>query len=88
MRELFSTTLHAETSFSEGITTFLGTKKVLLVVSVQLQVKSKYDDYILVGAEPCPLPASPPSPRSWVGARGGSCVTLPPCHNPVHLPRC
>ncbi|KAM6117910.1 LOW QUALITY PROTEIN: capping protein, Arp2/3 and myosin-I linker protein 2 [Pterocles gutturalis] len=32
----------------EGITTFLGTKKVLLVTSVQLQVKSKYDDYILV----------------------------------------
>ncbi|XP_009890705.1 PREDICTED: leucine-rich repeat-containing protein 16C, partial [Charadrius vociferus] len=32
----------------EGITAFLGTKKVLLVLSVQLQVKSKYDDYILV----------------------------------------
>ncbi|NXP45697.1 CARL2 protein, partial [Heliornis fulica] len=32
----------------EGITTFLGTKKVLLVMSVQLQVKSKYDDYVLV----------------------------------------
>ncbi|NXD72165.1 CARL2 protein, partial [Eolophus roseicapillus] len=32
----------------EGITTFLGTKEVLLVMSVQLQVKSKYDDYILV----------------------------------------
>ncbi|XP_010583490.1 PREDICTED: leucine-rich repeat-containing protein 16C [Haliaeetus leucocephalus] len=32
----------------EGITAFLGTKKVLLVMSVQLQVKSKYDDYILV----------------------------------------
>ncbi|KAK1188793.1 CARL2 protein, partial [Pygoscelis papua] len=32
----------------EGITTFLGTKKVVLVMSVQLQVKSKYDDYILV----------------------------------------
>ncbi|XP_029821361.1 LOW QUALITY PROTEIN: capping protein, Arp2/3 and myosin-I linker protein 2 [Manacus vitellinus] len=32
----------------EGITTFLGTKKVLLVLSVQLQVKSKYDDFILV----------------------------------------
>ncbi|NXH12439.1 CARL2 protein, partial [Bucco capensis] len=32
----------------EGITTFLETKKVLLVMSVQLQVKSKYDDYILV----------------------------------------
>ncbi|NXW23190.1 CARL2 protein, partial [Circaetus pectoralis] len=32
----------------EGITTFLGTKKVLLVMSIQLQVKSKYDDYILV----------------------------------------
>ncbi|KAM6409274.1 LOW QUALITY PROTEIN: capping protein, Arp2/3 and myosin-I linker protein 2 [Rhynochetos jubatus] len=31
-----------------GITAFLGTKKVLLVTSVQLQVKSKYDDYILV----------------------------------------
>ncbi|NWR62425.1 CARL2 protein, partial [Bucorvus abyssinicus] len=33
---------------SEGITAFLGTKKVLLVLSIQLQVKSKYDDYILV----------------------------------------
>ncbi|NXL62894.1 CARL2 protein, partial [Chordeiles acutipennis] len=32
----------------EGITAFLGTKKVLLVMNVQLQVKSKYDDYILV----------------------------------------
>ncbi|XP_061863544.1 capping protein, Arp2/3 and myosin-I linker protein 2 [Colius striatus] len=32
----------------EGITTLLGTKKVLLVLSIQLQVKSKYDDYILV----------------------------------------
>ncbi|XP_074737576.1 capping protein, Arp2/3 and myosin-I linker protein 2 [Strix uralensis] len=32
----------------EGITTFLGTKKVVLVMSIQLQVKSKYDDYILV----------------------------------------
>ncbi|NWT73318.1 CARL2 protein, partial [Prunella himalayana] len=32
----------------EGITTFLGTKKVLLVLSIQLQVKSKYDDFILV----------------------------------------
>ncbi|XP_075289838.1 capping protein, Arp2/3 and myosin-I linker protein 2 [Opisthocomus hoazin] len=32
----------------EGITAFLGTKKVLLVMSVQLQVKSKYDDCILV----------------------------------------
>ncbi|KAM8984697.1 capping protein, Arp2/3 and myosin-I linker protein 2 isoform 2-T2 [Ara ararauna] len=32
----------------EGITTFLGTKEVLLVLSVQLQVKSKYDDYTLV----------------------------------------
>ncbi|KAM6195025.1 capping protein, Arp2/3 and myosin-I linker protein 2 [Sarcoramphus papa] len=32
----------------EGITAFLGTKKILLVMSVQLQVKSKYDDYILV----------------------------------------
>ncbi|NXN42239.1 CARL2 protein, partial [Rhinoptilus africanus] len=32
----------------EGITAFLGTKKVLLVMSIQLQVKSKYDDYVLV----------------------------------------
>ncbi|NXR52510.1 CARL2 protein, partial [Hippolais icterina] len=32
----------------EGITTFLGTKKVLLVLSIQLEVKSKYDDFILV----------------------------------------
>ncbi|XP_064375391.1 capping protein, Arp2/3 and myosin-I linker protein 2 [Dromaius novaehollandiae] len=32
----------------EGITAFLGTKKILLVKKVQLQVKSKYDDYILV----------------------------------------
>ncbi|OWK61712.1 Leucine-rich repeat-containing protein 16C [Lonchura striata] len=38
--------------FSEGITAFLGTKKVLLVLSIQLQVKSKYDDFILVCAEP------------------------------------
>ncbi|XP_075571179.1 capping protein, Arp2/3 and myosin-I linker protein 2 [Pelecanus crispus] len=36
------------TELQEGITAFLGTKKVLLVMSVQLQVKSKYDDYILV----------------------------------------
>ncbi|NWX50140.1 CARL2 protein, partial [Steatornis caripensis] len=34
--------------FSESITSFLGTKKVLPVMSVQLQVKSKYDDYMLV----------------------------------------
>ncbi|NWW52635.1 CARL2 protein, partial [Pedionomus torquatus] len=33
---------------SEGITAFLGPKKILLVMSIQLQVKSKYDDYILV----------------------------------------
>ncbi|NXE09201.1 CARL2 protein, partial [Lophotis ruficrista] len=32
----------------EGIIAFLGTKKVLLVMSIQLQVKSKYDDYLLV----------------------------------------
>ncbi|KAM7100988.1 LOW QUALITY PROTEIN: capping protein, Arp2/3 and myosin-I linker protein 2 [Ciconia maguari] len=32
----------------EGIIAFLGTKKVLLLMSIQLQVKSKYDDYILV----------------------------------------
>ncbi|KAJ7395314.1 capping protein, Arp2/3 and myosin-I linker protein 2 isoform X1 [Pitangus sulphuratus] len=32
----------------EGINTFLGTKKVLLMLSVQLQVKSKYDDFVLV----------------------------------------
>ncbi|NXY77578.1 CARL2 protein, partial [Glareola pratincola] len=32
----------------EGITAFLGTQKVVLVMSIQLQVKSKYDDYILV----------------------------------------
>ncbi|NWS72027.1 CARL2 protein, partial [Crotophaga sulcirostris] len=32
----------------EGITAFLGTKKILLVMSIQLQVKAKYDDYILV----------------------------------------
>ncbi|NXF35333.1 CARL2 protein, partial [Nyctibius bracteatus] len=32
----------------EGITAFLGMKKVLLVMSVQLQVKSKCDDSILV----------------------------------------
>ncbi|XP_065519533.1 capping protein, Arp2/3 and myosin-I linker protein 2 isoform X2 [Lathamus discolor] len=36
------------TEIQEGITTFLGTKEVLLVMSVQLQVKSKYDDCILV----------------------------------------
>ncbi|NWH58266.1 CARL2 protein, partial [Geococcyx californianus] len=33
---------------SEGISAFLGTKKILLVMSIQMQVKSKYDDYILV----------------------------------------
>ncbi|OPJ78059.1 leucine-rich repeat-containing protein 16C isoform A [Patagioenas fasciata monilis] len=32
----------------ESISAFLGTKKVLLVMSIQLQVKSKYYDYILV----------------------------------------
>ncbi|NXQ19172.1 CARL2 protein, partial [Peucedramus taeniatus] len=32
----------------EAITAFLGTKKVLLVLSIQLQVKSKYEDFILV----------------------------------------
>nr|XP_021157063.1 capping protein, Arp2/3 and myosin-I linker protein 2 [Columba livia] len=32
----------------ESISAFLGTKKVLLVTSIQLQVKSKYYDYILV----------------------------------------
>ncbi|KAM6300523.1 LOW QUALITY PROTEIN: capping protein, Arp2/3 and myosin-I linker protein 2 [Aegotheles albertisi] len=32
----------------EGITAFLGSQKVLLVMSVQLRVKSKYDDCILV----------------------------------------
>ncbi|NWT11134.1 CARL2 protein, partial [Vireo altiloquus] len=32
----------------EAITAFLGTKKVLLMLSIQLQVKSKYDDFILV----------------------------------------
>ncbi|XP_061301474.1 capping protein, Arp2/3 and myosin-I linker protein 2 isoform X2 [Pezoporus flaviventris] len=36
------------TEIQESITAFLGTKEVLLVMSVQLQVKSKYDDYILV----------------------------------------
>nr|XP_030137945.3 capping protein, Arp2/3 and myosin-I linker protein 2 isoform X1 [Taeniopygia guttata] len=36
------------TELQEGITAFLGTKKVLLVLSIQLQVKSKYDDFILV----------------------------------------
>ncbi|NWI27801.1 CARL2 protein, partial [Sula dactylatra] len=36
------------TELQEGITAFLGTKKVLLVMSIQLQVKSKYNDYILV----------------------------------------
>ncbi|NWH89207.1 CARL2 protein, partial [Aegithalos caudatus] len=36
------------TELQEGITTFLGTKKVLLVLNIQLQVKSKYDDFILV----------------------------------------
>ncbi|XP_009951680.1 PREDICTED: leucine-rich repeat-containing protein 16C-like, partial [Leptosomus discolor] len=36
------------TELQEGITAFLGTKKVLLVMSIQLHVKSKYDDYILV----------------------------------------
>ncbi|XP_059713258.1 capping protein, Arp2/3 and myosin-I linker protein 2 isoform X4 [Haemorhous mexicanus] len=36
------------TELQEGITAFLGAKKVLLVLSIQLQVKSKYDDFILV----------------------------------------
>lgn len=36
--------------FPEGITASLGAKKILLVKSVQLQVKSKYDDFILVRA--------------------------------------
>ncbi|NXH63853.1 CARL2 protein, partial [Rhabdornis inornatus] len=36
------------TELQEGITAFLGTKKVLLVLSIQLQVKSKYEDFILV----------------------------------------
>lgn len=39
--------------FPEGITASLGTKKILLVKSVQLQVKSKYDDFILVRAASC-----------------------------------
>ena len=78
--------------FSEGITAFLGTKKILLVMSVQLQVKSKYDDYILVRAEPGPVPAFPVSPGSCFTAavedRGGSHVTAVPCHTNVPLPRC
>lgn len=78
--------------FSEGITTFLGTKKVLLVLSVQLQVKSKYDDYILVRAESSLVPAFPLSPGSRfvaaVGDRGGSRVTPVLCHTDVPLPRC
>lgn len=45
--------------FSESISAFLGTKKVLLVMSIQLQVKSKYYDYILVRAESNLLPAFP-----------------------------
>ncbi|KYO37006.1 leucine-rich repeat-containing protein 16C isoform C [Alligator mississippiensis] len=32
----------------ESITAFLGTKEVVLVKSVQLQIKSKYEDYIMV----------------------------------------
>lgn len=48
--------------FLEGITTFLGTKEVLLMMSVQLQVKSKYDDYILVCAESGLAPAFQVSP--------------------------
>lgn len=50
--------------FSEGISTFLGTKEVLLVMSIQLQVKSKYDDYILVHAQSSLVPAFPVSPGS------------------------
>lgn len=57
--------------FSEGITAFLGTKKVLLVMSIQLQVKSKYDDYILVRAESSLGPAFPVSPGSRFMAAGG-----------------
>lgn len=78
--------------FSEGITTFLGTKKVVLVMSVQLQVKSKYDDYILVRAESGLVPAFPVSPGNCfvaaVGDRGGSCVTPVPCHTNVPPHRC
>lgn len=73
--------------FSEGITAFLGTKKVLLVMSVQLQVKSKYDDYILVRAESGLVPAFPVSPGSCfmaaVGDGGGSPVTAVPRHTNV-----
>lgn len=36
---------------TEGIAASLGAKQILLLKSVQLQVKSKYDDFILVGAE-------------------------------------
>lgn len=70
--------------FSEGITTFLGTKKVLLVLSIQLQVKSKYDDFILVRAEPSLVPTFLVSLGSCFMAavrdRGGSHVTTVPCH--------
>jgi len=70
--------------FSEGITAFLGTKKVLLVMSVQLQVKSKYDDCILVRAESRLLPPLPVSPGSRfaaaVGNGSGSRVTPAPRH--------
>lgn len=61
--------------FSEGITAFLGTKKVLLVMSIQLQVKSKYDDYILVRAESSLVPAFLVSPGScFVSPLGGTGV--------------
>lgn len=74
--------------FSEGITAFLGTKKVLLVLSIQLQVKSKYDDFILVCAESGLVPAFLVSPgRCFMVAvrdRGGFHVTMVPCHT---LPR-
>lgn len=38
---------------TEGIAASLGAKQILLLKNVQLQVKSKYDDFILVGAESC-----------------------------------
>lgn len=74
--------------FSESISAFLGTKKVLLVMSIQLQVKSKYYDYILVRAESSLIPAFPRQPfHGCSRGRGGSCVSPVPCDTNVPLCR-
>lgn len=64
--------------FSESISAFLGTKKVLLVTSIQLQVKSKYYDYILVRAESSLIPAFPRQPFHGC-SRGQGWLVCQPC---------